>query len=493
MYELPLLPSDQGPTYASLFTGQSRVFQPWSTTTLSQLLQFSLAISTWKQYGSSRWSLRCNPSSGNLHPTETYLILVGMPGLDDGLYHYRADRHALELRCQYRSGSGLNGPMLLCGFSSVHWREAWKYGERAYRYCQLDLGHALAALDFAAATLGCRATPLVEIGSDALFKLLGLDRQDDFHSDEVEHGDLLACIHPISETPDIAMAPLLKTTAEGEWHGHANKLDQRHLYDWPIIAEVSEATRRPAGIKQTNDAAAWPVPTPAADHANSRLSALEIFLRRRSAQAFDPAGVMQTEDFFRLMDRLLPRSGFPPWNAQTWQPKIHLILFIHKVHGLQPGIYFLARRHTMVEKLKRLMRDDWLWKPVPVAPPHLPFYCLARTDAKQAAMHLGCHQDIAGDSSFSLSMLAEFESVSDFPWRYNELYWEAGMIGQSLYLEAEAIGMRGTGIGCFFDDAVHDMLGIMEKSLQAIYHFTVGLPLVDSRLASLPPYPSRQD
>src|SRR5437660_12483691 len=32
----------------------------------------------------------------------------------------------------------------LVGLSSIHWREAWKYGERAFRYCQHDVGHALA-------------------------------------------------------------------------------------------------------------------------------------------------------------------------------------------------------------------------------------------------------------------------------------------------------------------------------------------------------------
>ena len=107
-------------------------------------------------------------------------------------------------------------------------------------------------------------------------------------------------------------------------------------------------------------------------------------------------------------------------------------------------------------------------------------------------MELGCHQEIAGDSAFSLSMLAKFEPVlKQQPWRYNELFWEAGMIGQALYLEAEAIGLRGTGIGCFFDDGVHEMLGIREKTLQAVYHFTVGVPLNDPRIVTLPPYPER--
>ena len=119
---------------------------------------------------------------------------------------------------------------------------------------------------------------------------------------------------------------------------------------------------------------------------------------------------------------------------------------------------------------------------------------LGQNPARQAAMQLGCHQAIAGDSAFSLAMLAELEpAVSQASWLYNELLWEAGMIGQTLYLEAEAIGMRGTGIGCLFDDGVHEMLGIQGKALQAVYHFTVGAPLNDPRLATLPPYPSQRN
>jgi len=57
-----------------------------------------------------------------------------------------------------------------------------------------------------------------------------------------------------------------------------------------------------------------------------------------------------------------------------------------------------------------------------------------------------------------------------------------------LYLEAEAAGIRGTGIGCFFDDAMHDVLGLRDRRWQSLYHFTVGGPVSDPRLQTLPPY-----
>jgi hypothetical protein len=90
-------------------------------------------------------------------------------------------------------------------------------------------------------------------------------------------------------------------------------------------------------------------------------------------------------------------------------------------------------------------------------------------------------------------MLAEFdETVHENPWVYRQLHWEAGLIGQSLYLESEARDLRGTGIGCFFDDETHEFLGLKTAKLQTIYHFTVGAALTDARIATEPAYPGRQ-
>ncbi|HSE60582.1 MAG TPA: hypothetical protein VLA99_17905, partial [Nitrospiraceae bacterium] len=89
---------------------------------------------------------------------------------------------------------------------------------------------------------------------------------------------------------------------------------------------------------------------------------------------------------------------------------------------------------------------------------------------------------------------AEFEEPLQTigPWVYPRLYWECGVIGQVLYLEAEAAGVRATGIGCFFDDPVHEVFGLKDRTFQSLYHFTVGGPVEDHRLTTLPPYGERQ-
>src|SRR6185436_9438850 len=162
------------------------------------LLRHSLGLSAWKEFGASRWSLRVNPSSGNLHPTEAYVVSGPLPGLaeDAAVYHYAADRHVLEERCAFdrREWTRISEreDLVLVALTSIHWREAWKYGERAFRYCQHDLGHAIAAVSLAASMLGWRTELLPTWSHQAIATILGLNRDDDFvEAEREEPGCLL--------------------------------------------------------------------------------------------------------------------------------------------------------------------------------------------------------------------------------------------------------------------------------------------------------------
>ena len=137
------------------------------------------------------------------------------------------------------------------------------------------------------------------------------------------------------------------------------------------------------------------------------------------------------------------------------------------------------------------MQEQFVWTTPEGCPKDLPLYLLEDGNAQKIATQVSCWQEIAGDSAFSLGMIAEFDSALDThgPWFYKRLFWEAGLIGQVLYLEAEAAGIRSTGIGCFFDDPVHRVLGFFpHTTFQSLYHFTAGGPVEDTRLTTLPPY-----
>ena len=139
------------------------------------------------------------------------------------------------------------------------------------------------------------------------------------------------------------------------------------------------------------------------------------------------------------------------------------------------------------------MSAEFEWLPIPDCPAHFGFFRLIHADVRAVARTISCHQDIAADGAFSLGMLAEYETtLAQAPWLYRQLFWEAGIVGQVLYLEAEAAGVRGTGMGCYFDDVLHEVLGIKGISVQSMYHFTIGTALSDDRLQTLPPYAGRK-
>ena len=483
--DLPLLAGELPARWDDLFVPGILPARPFALATLAHLLELSLGLAAWKSYGGNRWALRCNPSSGNLHPTEGYLVCPPLPGLPAGVHHYEPHDHRLERRAAARFAWSGGALVALTG---IHWREAWKYGIRAFRYCQHDCGHALAALAYAAAALGWPARLLTDWGDDEIAALTGIDRAADFAGAEPEAPEAVVWIGP--GTPP-SQDEVLGGLAGAAWAGRANALSRDHR-NWPDIPAVAAATRRPRG--GSVPAIAPPTLPPLAPVSREPVS--RLVRRRRSAQAFDGVTRLAAPAFFRMLDALLPRPDQPPWSLGDAIPQVHPVLFVHRVEGLEPGLYGLARDAGALAPLKAEMRPDWLWAEVPGCPPHLPLRLLAPMDVCAFAAGVSCHQDIAGDSAVSLGMLARFADVAgDRPWLYRHRFWEAGMVGQVLYLEAEAAGVQGTGIGCYFDDAVHEALGLRGTRFQDLYHFTVGGALVDRRLGTEPPYahlPDRQ-
>jgi SagB-type dehydrogenase family enzyme len=197
---LPLLSPEHvpvSPSYSAIFVADGVSPHPVTLDSLSRFFEFALALSAWKRAGESEWALRSNPSSGNLHPTEGYVVLPSLEGLDarPGLYHYAPKEHALELRAEM-SGDVLASLLrpfparaFVFGLTSVHWREAWKYGERAFRYCHHDVGHAIGTTRIAASTLGWQAVLLDGCDQNTVAMLLGTHRAEDFAQGEPEHPD----------------------------------------------------------------------------------------------------------------------------------------------------------------------------------------------------------------------------------------------------------------------------------------------------------------
>lgn len=471
--ELPLLADHLDTRYGALRRGRMPAPHPFDVNSIATLFELSLGLSAWKAYGETSWALRCNPSSGNLHPTEGYLVTGGVPDIAAGVHHYVSCDHAFERRGEWDGPVELRG--ILIGLTSIHWREAWKYGMRAFRYCQHDCGHAIAAVSYAASALGWHSRLLTAPGDARIAALLGLGQDAD--SAEAEAPECLLWISA-GEPPPAELPP-----APSHWHGKANRLSSDHR-EWMDIDEVHRLTCKPdldleAGkwTSTAHETAGEPV---------RDLTAAQIFRQRRSAVSFDGATSIGADAFFAMLDATLARSGAPPWCAWPWAAAVHPAIMVHRVNTLDPGLYLLVRNPEALAQLKASLRPDWLWQKA--GPPELPLYLLMPYDLRDSARQISCHQDIAADSCYALGMLARYEIAENEPWRYRALYWECGMLGQALYLEAEAAGIRATGIGCFFDDEMHRLLGLSGHAWQSLYHFTAGGAVDDARLTTLPPY-----
>jgi SagB-type dehydrogenase family enzyme len=443
-----------------------------------------MGLSAWKAFQGSRWALRVNPSSGNLHPTEAYIVLDGR------LCHYAPREHALEERAVLPREAwaafleGRSG--FLVALTSIHWREAWKYGERAFRYCQHDTGHAIGALRYAASLFGWTMRLLPEWSDEQLAALLGVDREGDREGDaEREEPECLALV-----ASDVGRAGnpsvLVDAARHSAWQGRANRLSAAHV-DWPIIDRVTEATRYP-GTSTPNSQTPTPNPQPPTPNSTKvrweSPAAGEVILRRRSAVAFDGRSTLSKERFLAMLSKLCGTG--PPWDAIDWPPHVHLAVFVHRVEGLTPGVYAYLRDDSVLDVWRSAMRPEFLWERA--SDDRL--FLLLPHDVTWAAARVSCDQDIAGAGFFSLGMIARLASPlrERGEWFYRRLFWECGVIGQVLYLEAEAAGARATGIGCFYDDPVHELMGLSGSEWQSLYHFSMGVPVEDTRLTTEPGY-----
>lgn len=394
---------------------------------LSQLLFHSAAISASKlaPVTGERYALRVNPSSGNLHPTEFHLLTP------DGLFHYRPSSHMLE-----RRGAGRHAPITFV-LTSIAWREAWKYQDRAYRYCLLDIGHAWQSLALAARAVGRESYA-----------------SGDFSDDEIAQ----ACQLSEDEWPMLILelrGASIPTSHEGEWNGGVPNQLSRETIVYPLIQEIHAATKlnRHMGSAEPARSGSGEIKLP--PPATSARSFGEAARSRRSALDF----LGGTHAITLVQLSAILRAALQPINADFASTRfIQLYLYAHRIDDLAPGVY---RYWPVAGELESIKTGD----------------------QRFAAAGLSLGQDLAGNACVAFSMIADIDrAVRAFGDRgYRYVHFEAGAIGQRLYLAAEALGLGATGIGAFFDDAVHGYLDLAPEDGQVVYHFAIGYPIPDPR------------
>ncbi|HJX23965.1 MAG TPA: SagB/ThcOx family dehydrogenase [Candidatus Bathyarchaeia archaeon] len=153
------------------------------------LLMNELSFLLWASTGNERkergHEFRTVPSAGALYPIETYLVINNVEGLEKGLYHYSVSDHALEELLLAELGEEAAHAALeqdMCAeapvvfiWTSLFQRSKWKYGQRAYRYVYLDVGHIAQNLALCATSVGLGTCQIGAFFDEEINRILDVD------------------------------------------------------------------------------------------------------------------------------------------------------------------------------------------------------------------------------------------------------------------------------------------------------------------------------
>lgn len=414
--------------------------------------------------------LRAAPSAGGLYPAEMYLVSRGTPLLPPGLYNYQCRTHSLmhywesdvwqSLQDACFWHPALDNTQLAIIVTSVFYRSAWRYEDRAYRRICLDTGHLLGNIELAGAIADYRPHLIGGFVDQAVNDLLYIDPLQEGAIAVLPLADLLdiqqnlprgcTALPSATETtyPQIPDGELLKyfhchTQISPNISGKLNlptvkqEKSLEDKYNFPFCLKIPTAT---TSIQ-------W----------GEKLTDLEITMhKRRSTRAYN-GEELTLDELKALLDFTYQPQNYIDQNLDTSPDYFDLNLIetfiaVCGVKGLEAGCYYYAPKAQELRQIrfKNFRRE-------------LHFLCLGQELGRDAAAVIFHTSDLK-------SAIAQY---GDRVYRY--LHMDAGHLGQRLNLAAIQLNLGVSGIGGFFDDHVNDVLGIPADEA-VIYITTLGRP-----------------
>ena len=423
---------------------------------ISRILMLTCRLTARARHANGEFNYRSAASAGALYPTEIYVAPQGVNGIEDGLYHFSIAHHGLSL---LRKGNlspwivkaaqpmSIKTPLLTFFFSAIFFRSAWKYRDRSYRYHLLDTGHVLENLTLAFKAMSLPYTISYDFDDYEVNRLLGLD--------DFKEVSLALCQIP-------GNSPLQGQTDEGidEIPDHmktASRVAHKEI-DYPAIREIHTA-----GVRKTSPS------EPAARMVHelgvspdtwSKIEApptwpettgyAETVFGRRSRRNFVPEPISQA-CLFALLDALCTTESESNSTSSNPYQSISTGFLIGRAQGFEPGFYLLD---SFSESYGIISLESIIERMAHV--------CLDQAWLANAAVHF-----------VFMTNLHTLDRV----WGargYRYAMMTAGMMGERLYLVAEAMGLGCCGIGAFYDFETADILNLNTES-RLLYLVAVGV------------------
>jgi len=428
--------SGSGPSvleaYRLWLSGAASAAPALSLEQLSLLLFHTQGINESKTSRSGlTYDLRTAPSAGALYPVNVYVLAQRVPGLAPGLYYYDPKQATLVLvrgNLAPESLAALSGspdqirsaPATVL-FTSTFGRTAFKYGERSYRYVNMDTGHAAYNLALGAASLGLRAPMITRFEDASINRWLGVDAS-------TEAVLLLQPLGPAAAQenaePRFLPAPLTRT--KGSF------LDLIHGGTAFRIGKTHGLRVRFPELDQPGKGR---LNLPPATLGGPLFPAIRV---RRSVRNY-AAKPMELEELSALCEA--SASAGPAPGSQdpllSGSAPLNLYLFVRDVRGLAPGIY---RYHPMGHCLELIRAGDF----------------------SKACMNACLQQEFCGSANvvFVKTVSWDFLGYPDGDRGYRYACLRAGFMGEGLYLQGTALNIGVCGVGAFEDGTIAQLLGL---------------------------------
>ncbi len=433
---------------------------------LSELLFFSAGLTRAMKFGKELHYMRAASATGALYPIEIYVISGRIPGLEAGVYHFNPEQFSLaKLRDgDYRSAlddagspDSQTAPFTLA-FTSLAWRNAWKYEARSYRHWFWDSGVIAANLLATSNSAGLATTLELGFVDSEVDRLLGLEAKKEatvaLAIVGAGHAERAPSMHkPI---PNLAL--------------NVNPLTREEV-DYPIIWETNESS----GLGSRSETESWKTslrpskrnvsPTtpsfPLRDPEEDPSPALdEVILLRGSTRKF----AREPISFDRLSTIIRASATDIPLDFLSDNETLIDFYFIaNDVQGLPAGSYFYNVDKNSVEQLK-----------------------LHRNRSMSGYLCLG--QSLFGDASVVFFLMTNLTSALKSLGNrgYRAAQFEAGVRAGKIYLSSYAAGIGASG-STFFDDAVTEFFSPHAKEKSPMIAVGVGVPGYKARSGKVLP------
>jgi SagB-type dehydrogenase family enzyme len=429
---------------------------------LAELLYFSAGLTRKYRFGGELHYMRAASATGALYPIELYVVAGDIPGLEAGVYHFdpldfqlsriRKGDYRAELAAASNDSTAL-APATIA-FTSLAWKNAWKYEARSYRHWFWDGGVIAANLLAVSSSIGLPTKIICGFADQTVNELFGLQdgKEATIFLSPVGLRQQASIDHLLKEIDPIQFKARPFSTEETEyasmWEAHrASFLQNREEVDKWTNARPAQL-RLPETIYPT-----IPLPPPIADTANSRKLG-EVILKRGSTRRFarSPIRFSQLSTILRTSTGPIPRDYFPDGDSL-----IETYIVANAVQGLDTGSYFYSAEQESLEQLKR-------------------------GEFRQMSAYLCLGQPLFGDASVVFFLMTRLRdalgALGNRGYRAAQL--EGGIVAGRIYLSAYSLDLGASG-STFYDDAVTEFFSPHAKEKSTMIAVGLGVPAYKAR------------